>query len=126
MKKLLFSSFPAFSRPPLTGKYSLTAWHKNMWNKTRQKLLEKSFKFMHCPLFKKNIHHSSSSFKFLPKFEFMTIFCFDVIHPFTSLTFLSFYLISSSSSKHRCTETLFTGVRALLFLGRGRLDFSGA
>lgn len=53
MKKLLFSSFPAFSWPPLTGKYSLTAWHKNMWNKTRQKLLEKSFKFMHCPLFKK-------------------------------------------------------------------------
>lgn len=91
-----------------------------------------------CIVFKKkqkNINHSSSSFKLFQIwiYDYFLLWCNSSVH-FVDLSlsriwrFIWFLLSSfaSSSGKHRCTETLFTGVRALLFLGRGRLDFSGA
>lgn len=134
MKKLLFSSFPAFSRPPLTGKYSLTARHKNMWNKTDRNFLRRALSL--CIVlffFKKKTFITALLLLNCSKiwiYDYFLLWCNLSVH-FVDLSLslirhFIWFLLSSSSSKHRCTETLFTGVRDLLFLGRGRLDFSGA
>lgn len=75
---------------------------------------------------KKNLHHSSSSFKLFQNLNLWLFFALmwfirSLRWPFSHFIWFLLSCFASSSSKHRCTSR-----HCLLFLGRGRLDFSGA